>query len=94
MNKVIINEVSIENKSGFTNFKAYCKCCNDEFNVHASRYIASFILAGGNVRSSSFNDWLESLEVSKDDIHYITELARNGKLELETSAKIFLQNSK
>lgn len=63
--------------------------------VYATRFIASWIKAGGQLRTGrdikDFKDWLKSIgEVSEDDIHHIVFLATNGRLELEDHAKRFL----
>ena len=64
--------------------------------VHATRYIMSWIRSGGNLvygdSLDDFGKWLESLGVSSEDIDHIKEIARNGKMELEHSAREFLAN--
>ena len=66
--------------------------------TYASRFIMSWVRAGGvfSVRSGygDFEDWLKSLELSDDDVQYIVNLARNGKLELEESARLFITNNR
>ena len=63
--------------------------------VYATRFIASWIKVGGQLRTGKdiedFKDWLKSIgEVSEDDIDRIVYLATNGRLELEDHAKRFL----
>lgn len=63
--------------------------------VYATRFIASWIKVGGQLRTGKdiedFKDWLKSIgEVSEDDIDHIVYLATNGRLELEAHAKRFL----
>ena len=63
--------------------------------IHYSRYIASWHNAGGRVYKyrSIFEDWLrQTQELTDDEIHDIIEMATNGKLELEMSAKQFLKD--
>ena len=68
------------------------KKINDEY---ATRYIASWIRVGGQLYYGEdvdkFQNWLISMGLSDDDVCYITELARCGKLELEASARKFLK---
>ena len=59
--------------------------------VYYSRFIASFIKAGGKISyRGEFRDWLEHLGLNKEDIDAICNMATNGKLELEHDAKYFL----
>lgn len=65
--------------------------------VHASRYIMSWLRSGGtfNIRGEGyyeFKEWLDSLGLEDEDAEYIVQLARNGRMELETSAKLFIKN--
>lgn len=66
--------------------------------VHASRYIMSYIRMGGKISkragASDFEDWLQSLELTEDEMQSIMHMALNGKMELETSAARFLKNIK
>lgn len=67
--------------------------------VHASRYIASWHVAGGTLGTEpggrfDFADWLESLGLPDREVAYIYEFATCGKLELETSARTFLNTLK
>lgn len=64
---------------------------------HASRYIMSWIREGGTFTTSGlgyygFGNWLKSLGLNDLEIDIITDIARNGKLELEMSAKQFLKD--
>jgi len=66
--------------------------------IHASRYVMSWVRSGGELHwragCSEFNEWLESLGLDENEISIIVEIASNGKMELETSARIFLKNIK
>lgn len=59
-------------------------------NDYASRFIASWINAGGGRCNSTFRTWLEELGLSEEDISAISFLATNGKLEYQEHAKKFL----
>jgi len=63
-------------------------------DIHATRYIVSWFKSGGSLkgqrRNGEFEQWLISLGVDEEDRRYIFELATNGKLELENSAKKFI----
>lgn len=70
-----------------------------ECGIHATRFIASWLRAGGRLRYGvdydDLREWLETLKVdgkklSKEDIDHIVDLAQNGKMELEHSARTFL----
>ena len=64
-------------------------------NIHLSRYGASWINAGGTFRTGrdirNFRNWLESLELTEDEIVAAVEIATTGKLELEASAEEFMK---
>ena len=65
--------------------------------TYASRFIMSWVRSGGtfDIHGRGYYDfekWLESLGLEEDDIQCILNLARNGKLELEISAKKFIKN--
>jgi hypothetical protein len=63
--------------------------------IHATRFYASWVRSGGGPKSyDKFKDWLKSLGLTDDECGIILELARNGKLELETSVKYFLKEIK
>ena len=91
MSKVVVNEVTIGNDEQFENRMLHCEINDRSYNVNASRYIASFINVGGDLHSTTFVDWLESLGLNDDDIYTIKLLATNGKDELQKSAREFLQ---
>ena len=64
---------------------------------YATRFIMSWVRSGGTFGKhgkgyDDFRKWLESLELKTEDIEDIMFLARNGKLELEVSAKKFITN--
>lgn len=63
----------------------------------ATVFIMSWVRSGGNFGNhregyNDFRNWLESLGLKTEDIKDIMFLARNGKLELEVSAKKFITN--
>ena len=61
--------------------------------IHYSRYIVSWHNSGGLYYGRNFVEWLRTTqELTDDEIHDIVEMATCGKLELETSAKMFLSN--
>lgn len=64
--------------------------------IHASRYIASWYRVGGVIHPlegpGTFHDWLVSEGLTEDEIARIIEMAMCGKLELQFSAKQFLNN--
>ena len=63
--------------------------------VHASRYIASWVKSGGDVRDrEAFGEWLSLEGLNAEEIMHLDKLARNGRLELEISATRFLKNYK
>lgn len=64
--------------------------------IHISRYCASWMNAGGQRFDHYFREWLSTLRVDgerlkESDIRAIVYYARNGKLELEDSARIFFK---
>lgn len=71
--------------------------------IHKSRYIASWIYAGGELHGSKggnhkFVQWLKTLiindrHLTEDEIKSIDFFARNGKLELQELAKEFLKGA-
>lgn len=67
------------------------KLIND---IHKSRYIVSWLKAGGSLYYGedidNFRDWLLSMNLTEDEAQDIVYLATNGKLELESSAKKFI----
>ena len=71
-----------------------------ECGIHVTRFIASWYRAGGTLRYGKdyddFEEWLRTLiidskKLSEEDVNHIVELARNGKMELEHSARQFLK---
>lgn len=67
------------------------KLVND---IYETRYIASWLRAGGNLYYledvADFRRWLESLGLKKAEISNIVHLATVGKMELEKSAEEFI----
>lgn len=71
-----------------------------ECGIYATRFIASWLRMGGTLKFGEdyddFRGWLETLKVdgnplSEQDVNHIVDLAQNGKLELEVSAKQYLK---
>ena len=64
--------------------------------IHYSRYIVSWKRSGGKIyRGGLFEKWLREKEhLTEDEIADILLMAENGKLELENSAKFFIENNK
>lgn len=66
--------------------------------AHATRFIVSWYKAGGELRTKkdldNFYEWLLYIGVNNDDADHIKFLAMNGKLELQHSAKDFLNKLK
>ena len=70
-------------------------------DIHCSRYVASYVKAGGSLSSREawrFKGWLKSLVIngenlSDDEVRFIYNYGTNGKLELEEHAKRFLAES-
>lgn len=62
--------------------------------VHETRFIASWLRVGGKLQYGKdyddFREWLESLDLTEDEVEHILNLARVGKVELETSAREFI----
>ena len=60
-----------------------------------SRYIASYTMIaeelGTKVYRGQFKEWLLSIGVDENEARNIVDMATNGKLELETSARQFIQ---
>ena len=65
--------------------------------IYASRFIASWLRVGGKLNNGSdmnlFKSWLRELGLGKEDIEAIRFLAVNGKLELQNSAKEFIDKN-
>ncbi len=62
--------------------------------IHISRYIASWNHEGGKI-NTSFRYWLKQLVIdgehlTDDEIRRIYNFAKNGKLELQSNASVFL----
>lgn len=63
--------------------------------TYATRYIMSWVRVGGQLGLhgegvGEFRKWLTSMNLKDEDIEDIVFLATNGKLELESSAREFL----
>lgn len=63
-------------------------------DIHESRFIASWLRAGGELYYvedvDNFCSWLLSLGLNEDEVYHIRNLATCGKVELENNAKEFL----
>lgn len=62
--------------------------------IYETRFIVSWLRVGGQLTTGedidNFRNWLISLKLEEGEIEHILYLATNGKLELENSAKRFL----
>ena len=58
--------------------------------VHYSRYIASWQNSGGTYFGEQFAKWLKANGCTEKEVHDIREMATCGKLELEVSARKFV----
>lgn len=76
---------------------------NTECGIHVTRFIASWVRKGGTLRYGDdyekFESWLRTLIVdgnhlSDQDVNHILDLAKCGKMELEYSAKKFIDELK
>jgi hypothetical protein len=59
--------------------------------IHYSRFIASWVNAGGTDWGEYFAKWLAENGCTEEDIHAIQEMRMTGKLELEVGAKQFMK---
>ena len=69
---------------------------NKEFyGIYASRYIASWIREGGELsnfkQKSLFVKWLKRLGLDQEEVDYIYNFDTNGKMELESDARRFIE---
>lgn len=69
---------------------------NNQFNdIYESRYIASWIEAGGQLYYrediDDFSKWLLSEGLTGEEVMHVVHLATCGKLELKISAEKFLE---
>ena len=67
--------------------------------IHYSRYVASWIIAGVSkltaYRNQDFESWLrESQKLTEEEIQDIHEIYSNGKMELESSARLWIKEHK
>ena len=62
--------------------------------IHYSRYIASWTNAGGQYFNEEFMEWLISEGFTEDKARDVREMAMCGKMELETSARMFINKEK
>ena len=62
--------------------------------IHETRFIASWLRAGGQLYYvedvDNFQGWLLSLGLSEDEVYHISNMATCGKVELEHNAREFL----
>jgi hypothetical protein len=62
--------------------------------IHYSRYIASWRNIGGKYFEEEFIEWLKSEGFNEDDARDVREMAMCGKMELEMSAKKFVNKER
>lgn len=66
----------------------------EEHEIYYSRYIASWYVAGGRFDSLNdilnFKDWMRSINLTEDEVEAIAKIAACGKVELEQSARAFI----
>lgn len=62
--------------------------------IHETRFIASWLRAGGQLYFvedvDNFREWLLSFGLSEDEVYHISNMATCGKVELEHNAREFL----
>jgi hypothetical protein len=62
--------------------------------IHETRFIASWLRAGGQLYYvddvDDFCKWLSSLGLNEDEVYHIRNMATCGKMELEHNAREFL----
>jgi len=58
--------------------------------VHYSRYIASWRNVGGDYFGNQFEKWLKENSCTKNEIADIVVMATCGKMELEKTAKAYV----
>lgn len=51
--------------------------------VHYSRYIASWMLCGGDYFGEQFEKWLKANDCTEEEISHIVVMATTGKMELQ-----------
>lgn len=63
-------------------------------DIHETRFIASWLRAGGQLYYvedvDNFSKWLLSLGLTEDEVYHIINMATCGKIELEHNAREFL----
>ena len=67
--------------------------------IHYTRYIVSWHVGGGeklrNVRNENFENWLrDSQHLTEEEINDIHDIYTNGKMELESSVRLWLKEHK
>lgn len=74
--------------------KEFTNSRTEKDGLNYSRYIASWCNAGGSLRTfdeyNSFIKWLETLDLTEEEIVNIAKIATCGKIELEDSAAEFI----
>lgn len=62
--------------------------------IHETRFIASWLRAGGQLYFvediDNFQGWLLSLGLNEEEVYHISNMATCGKVELEHNAREFL----
>lgn len=67
-------------------------------DIYATRFIMSWVRMGGRLGKKGdgiddFRKWLTSLNLNDEDIEHIMFIATSGKLELEISARNYLEST-
>lgn len=62
--------------------------------IHETRFIASWLRAGGELYYvedvDNFQKWLLSLGLNEEEVYHLSNMATCGKVELEHNAREFL----
>lgn len=82
------NGIESEGDMGYKNKKSHN-------GINYSRYIASWRREGGDIKGYLFERWLrEQEQLTDEEIQDIMFLIDNGKMELERSAREFMERNK
>lgn len=75
--------------------KPWYLASEDVRGIPVTRYIASWYRVGGKCYYGKMKEWLKSLNIdgeplTDEEVTLIVDCAKNGKLELEETAKKFI----